>query len=748
MNKVDPLAKSLVEGAMELYRTRPWKRVPSDAPFLMRLPGGDLPLCVTIIGQDREHHGLMILHGEDGFERMRGMILEDWSPERTYEGVDVFCVGFEPLAMLPADLRKALQRAGHSARRDAAAPMIMHIPPGRQGRWPGRGQMRMLDACVRGVLAADERGELPRRTLAESRGRVVSVEVSGSARRPEVAARLVRWPGARTAAPRASSLVLDPDLADLPRTDERWVATLHSLGGSLRGDDRLVRAFIVADRGSELVMASQLVVGDELDSVASALAEAFRGQGLVRRGGRPREVACVSAELHAALAPGLAGLDVACPLMPSSVLLDEVARSLQQGLQERLAPVERAPRLAEWKRDERALAALLARECIERGAFTPRASKRYFTDELLGDTVLEEMGERGAFPALVEWVAADYRATRRSKTLVEKLLGRRCEPARRALLEARRTAELSIYRVDSTQPGASLEVEDVLGGGRHTVADLALSSCEVEGWFLPLRLLHVEGWTFPLIAGPPLGFARIDRVLRWLEDEGVDLAPGGLRDRAELMGQLWVREFLGRDRPVQVRNMDDEPLERLRAVYKVGDAAALRAALADRPDVDFDPDADQAEWLRPGTESGPMQNGVLLARLELVGDALLVEVNSRGRLERARAWIDGLPGARFQSVRALADEELPLDDSLPDPRSNADPEMDVMLERFAREQAFRWLDLPLPVLSGRTPREAVATPAGRRTVALLVRTMPAVLGPAGPIQVPRDELLRTLGIEV
>ena len=69
-----------------------------------------------------------------------------------------------------------------------------------------------------------------------------------------------------------------------------------------------------------------------------------------------------------------------------------------------------------------------------------------------------------------------------------------------------------------------------------------------------------------------------------------------------------------------------------------------------------------------------------------------------------------------------------------------------LLHRAVREQVWRWLDERVPALGDLTPREACATEDGRRHVAILVRTMPAVTTPSGPIEVPREELLRELGI--
>ena len=56
--------------------------------------------------------------------------------------------------------------------------------------------------------------------------------------------------------------------------------------------------------------------------------------------------------------------------------------------------------------------------------------------------------------------------------------------------------------------------------------------------------------------------------------------------------------------------------------------------------------------------------------------------------------------------------------------------------------------MSLPVLGGKTPRQACQTEPGRRKVATLIRTIPQPVGNTEVnIEVPREEMLRLLGLE-
>ena len=179
-----------------------------------------------------------------------------------------------------------------------------------------------------------------------------------------------------------------------------------------------------------------------------------------------------------------------------------------------------------------------------------------------------------------------------------------------------------------------------------------------------------------------------------------------------------------------------------------GIALAVQSLIAKRSDVHHDADTSVWTWSRPGGPASGIGENTLLARLELIDDRLVVEVNSAGRLARARQWIEALPGVVFErsSTREPLSQTLPVDDRLPAPKPNVTPEMIRMFEQIQRDYTRKWLDESIPMLAGLTPRQACKTADGRRQVERLVRTMPDMGYPGGTIPAPRADLLRELGI--
>jgi hypothetical protein len=213
---------------------------------------------------------------------------------------------------------------------------------------------------------------------------------------------------------------------------------------------------------------------------------------------------------------------------------------------------------------------------------------------------------------------------------------------------------------------------------------------------------------------------------------------------------LWWRLASAGQQPPVLQNTDGDPLRPVSACFLVSEPGALARALSSRADIDEGDHPDSWVWLRDD-ERGDDLPSTVLGRLELLDDRLLLEVNSTERLARARTWIEALPGsARFESETEhdLDQEDVPLDDRLPGPpREPLSAEGRETLADILLERQLAWLDESIPAFGGKTPRQACRSKQGRLRVAAMIRSMPAVGTPDGPIEPPRERLLRELGLE-
>ena len=114
--------------------------------------------------------------------------------------------------------------------------------------------------------------------------------------------------------------------------------------------------------------------------------------------------------------------------------------------------------------------------------------------------------------------------------------------------------------------------------------------------------------------------------------------------------------------------------------------------------------------------------------------------------------MEKISGVRYLAVKSrdLTElrEEAPLDERIgPEQTVEMTPELAAQVQEQLREHYMKWLDSPLPLLDGNTPRELTKTEAGRKKVAMLIRAIPAPTGNPGiVVDIPRDEMLRELGL--
>lgn len=311
-------------------------------------------------------------------------------------------------------------------------------------------------------------------------------------------------------------------------------------------------------------------------------------------------------------------------------------------------------------------------------------------------------------------------------------------------------ARLGIHRVLASEPGGSLELEDILGGGRIRVRSANVSRTAVRWDIVLCRVMDGDP---PSVWGPVRIFDPCDEpeLLEELERRAraasgrcdVPALSSGLRENAlELTrfippGARVARTFF---------TLEGDPVAMGSATWRVQDVPAVSARLrrlggldADEP-IEVDITFARAALVegRPALprgaiviESGPVGqlDTVPVASLRLERTRLHAEAMSEERLDRAIELVE----RDFGDVVELVDREVrAVEDALADRRetrhSVADERIDIAPEeerrilRVAMTERMRlWLDEPHPELDGQTPRTAAAAGGRRADVVRLVR---------------------------
>jgi len=384
-----------------------------------------------------------------------------------------------------------------------------------------------------------------------------------------------------------------------------------------------------------------------------------------------------------------------------------------------------------------------------------RAVKRYFGEDDLGH-YLSEHRQRMVAEAYLAWIILDYRPTRASKTLAEQMLKQGLAEAEAMLLRARMETCPSLYRVADHDPRAgTVDLEDVLLGGRVTVHDKLMSEHIENNLFVVLRAYPAGRFRFIEPAGPPLGPMMGSEAVAFLQDCDMAFTPEGIRQDVHKFGWLWswMEQWQSKQSTRSLCNTDGEAFVWHTASFSVADPQATRAILHGRDDIDYDDPQDEFVWSKEtGPDNKMIGDTVTLGRIEFVADELVLTVNSARRLAMARAWLEVLPGVTFLDVQTRAwdeaEEDRPLDERIAGPEPvEITPEMTEQIQGMMDKQYMGWIDASLPTLDHQTPRQACRTEAGRQRVATLIRTIPDPTGPA-PVRVPREVMLRELGLPV
>jgi hypothetical protein len=273
------------------------------------------------------------------------------------------------------------------------------------------------------------------------------------------------------------------------------------------------------------------------------------------------------------------------------------------------------------------------------------------------------------------------------------------------------------------------------------VHDLALSDSAEAGMVAPLKIWKAGNYNFPALLGPALPDSLGEEARQWLRSQGLGDAPGQVEKNCHLFGRLylWLEENNG---PLP-SSLPEKMMEGGEAIYKIIDRRKVLKALEKRNDLVYHA-GDEEYWWRG-------RDGELWAIMMLEGKELIMEAASREGAQTAKQWLDKVPGLKFKTERKIMLAEWPGqgEDDPPDPIWEETASVKKVLpfmQRKADDYCRHWLDEPLPILEGKSPRQACATAPGRKMVALLIRSLPDPSGIPG-ITVPRERLLRDLGLE-
>jgi hypothetical protein len=759
---IKDILRDVLQAVGEFNSRKLWKRFTNYDCFAVRIAGQEDLIIGGVLGDAGEEYGLSLFRGPRAVASFAGLLDSEALGDDVLEEVDLLGFNMDTFGNLPPDAQSLLREAGVHPRYDEQVPQFLVKPPGRQVRLPDESELRLLLVVLRAVIQADKKRLLQPARLEDEEG-ICILNISGGPAAPQMSVTRERLSRKDDSGPVRPALERF-DLEGLSPLDATWLVGIPTLPGGIKGDDRVMQLLLVMDDASEYILQAHPILGGDLSEAAKILIETFRGGGRAGPKGLPREVLFSSRKLYDAMAPILEGAGVECVYEPVIPKLKAIVAELighmdadlgsfdeeSQGEPQIPAPDD----LKGWKGADLRLHRRFAEQFQSvKQLQSSRAVKRYFGKDDFA-YYLQKHNERGVGPAYVAWAILDYRPTRTSKTHAEKMLEKGLPQAEAMLLRARMEAYPTLYRVAGHDAKAgTVDLEDVLLGGSVRVHDQLMSENIENNLFLAARAFVAGSFHFVEVAGPPLGARMGWEAVDYLQRCGMQFTPENLRRNAHAFGWLWdwMDEWQAAAKSTQLRNTDGEEFLWHTASFSVANPDQTRKTLMQREDIEYDEQADELVWNKPtGPDSRMMGDTVTLGRIEFVSDELIVTVNSVERFRAVRMWLEKLPGVVFRNVATRrwneAEKDRPLDERISPPEPvEMTPELIAAVQERMNEHYMAWIDMQLPALGGKTPRQACRTQAGRQQVTMLIRTMPDPMGQA-PVRIPREAMMRELGL--
>ena len=375
------------------------------------------------------------------------------------------------------------------------------------------------------------------------------------------------------------------------------------------------------------------------------------------------------------------------------------------------SPAPSSPRAMLHARDER-----LAADIIEHG-------KRRFGGEMLVRRLSETLGDRASLAQFVTpWLA--YMLPFEGEPLAAHFLRSRGSslPAEdRRWIERQLATPIGVWEVLRVDHGRGVDAVDLLTGTRYFVQEAMGSGMLAPRDAILARAVADDVVVFCGVHEAPLDPTNADAVVTQVGE--IASKQGG-----ERLIDLWEGQVAEKRRkaatPMKITNTDGHEAvtteERFALRSGSFETVFARLAALDGVNVDeHDRTGARFTFTRAGNAKHPHWANTIIGSARLTPTRLVVQTNSSERAEALTAQLR-------EALGDLATWKTRTRETLPEMLGGETVMIDGQLVTSPAETTLRdayreWLDLPVPSLGGRTPREAARDPEGRRGVHLLLK---------------------------
>lgn len=296
---------------------------------------------------------------------------------------------------------------------------------------------------------------------------------------------------------------------------------------------------------------------------------------------------------------------------------------------------------------------------------------------------------------------------------------------------------LRLYEVTDVIPGEQITLCDALDieALPIVVHEKTGSDASIVGSHMGFRLMEVDG--HHELSGVAYRFSRfiISDVIAQMR-EAMDQFDNRQDDLPEILSSIirykWLEQYFA---PMAMPTMMDaytgEPMLLITDHYRVKDWDALTQSLSSQSDVQGDRASGWDRFL--DCDDGETRTTVSI-NIENSADKITLFYKTQSYADHGRPWFEETVGDAAQFIaRELSDPQGMManrssnEGAEPDePGSDMPPEMLAdLIEKTILRMYANWADEPIQALNGKTPRQAIKTPAGLERVKGLLRSYQA-----------------------
>ncbi|MBF0553249.1 MAG: SEC-C domain-containing protein [Nitrospirae bacterium] len=332
-----------------------------------------------------------------------------------------------------------------------------------------------------------------------------------------------------------------------------------------------------------------------------------------------------------------------------------------------------------------------------------------------------------------EWIVFDFVIDPDdNKTLIDLYLEQNTKLTQdqHKVLNMMKNACISLYEVQEVFPEKGLLLKDLLMGGEFDVKEKSATR-SVNKWdIFGTRLLLIDGHYIMSGAIYPYSIGMKNEILEDIHYEYnsyINAFPDTtmdqfLKDNGDLFMSYWYEPFLHSPALPSLKNTSGEPLLFSKAIFEINKQDAVRTGLTTIEG--FEQNQDDFTWYDKKTEDG---DAIVLGRVEIQGDKLILECNSKKRLKRGKKLIlDALQDAvthKMDTFQEPMEAIKTYKEKSPQAAENDLP-MDVqqqLYSQFMDKHYKNWFNDRIPALDNKTPLEAIKTEEGKKKVIELLK---------------------------